>query len=205
MTTARTSSLQKELTTLQTLQQQPASHYVPKLIDVLVHEGPNGRHTCIVTEMLGLSFDTVVADYQDGGDQLSPDDILRLAKQVLQAIACIHKVGYAHGAKSQTTRRGDTLPTKIRTVDISCANMVVTVSNLSLLSDDAFFDILGRPELADFLRKGRTPLGANLPKHLVRKAAWVEWTDEDEEDIRIADFGEAFLLGKALTRIAQPS
>lgn len=54
------------------------------------------------------------------------------------------------------------------------------------------------------MRKDGTPLGPRLPKHLVRKAEWVDWTDEDEEDIRLIDFGEALPLGKAPARIAQP-
>lgn len=73
------------------------------------------------------------------------------------------------------------------------------------MSDETFFDILGRPELATLLRKDRTPLGRNFPNHLVRKVEWVGWTDEDEEDIRLIDFGEAFPLGNAPARIAQPT
>lgn len=53
--------------------------------------------------MLGPSIDIVVADYRDGGDQLSPDNILRLAKQLLQAIAALHEAVYAHGGMSQTS------------------------------------------------------------------------------------------------------
>jgi serine/threonine-protein kinase SRPK3 len=48
-------------------------------------------------ELLGPSVDVVLEDYREAGDCLEPEDILRLSKQLLQAIAFMHGVGCAHG------------------------------------------------------------------------------------------------------------
>lgn len=84
---------------LESLQQCGASEFVVKLYDVFTHDGPKGSHQCIVTELLGPSVETVVADYYFGGERLDPEDIIRVAKQLLQAIAAIHDAGYAHGGQ----------------------------------------------------------------------------------------------------------
>jgi hypothetical protein len=50
-----------------------------------------------VFELLGPTVDAVVGDIHDGGDVLEPETILRMSKQLLQAITFVHEVGYAHG------------------------------------------------------------------------------------------------------------
>ena len=39
---------------------------------------------------------------------------------------------------------------------------------------------------------------------MVNVAAWENWTEEYEEDLRVIDFGEAFIHGKQPERLAQP-
>lgn len=41
--------------------------------------------------------------------------------------------------------------------------------------------------------------------HLTKAAEWVDWIDDDEEDLRIIDLGEAFLHGVETKKLAQPS
>ena len=42
-----------------------------------------------------------------------------------------------------------------------------------------------------------------MPKQLVKKADWDNWIDEDEEDVRLIDFGEAFVQGSKPDILAQ--
>ena len=44
-----------------------------------------------------------------------------------------------------------------------------------------------------------------MPKQLVKKADWDNWIDEDEEDVRLIDFGEAFVQGSKPDILAQPA
>lgn len=39
---------------------------------------------------------------------------------------------------------------------------------------------------------------------MVEKAKWDDWVDEDEEDVRLIDFGEAFPHGAERTDLAEP-
>lgn len=82
---------------MQLLQQTRASNHVVLLLDSFIHLGPNGSHKCLVFELLGPTVDTVVADYGMLEDRLEPEVILKIAKQLLQAVASVHEAGYAHG------------------------------------------------------------------------------------------------------------
>ena len=99
ISTATCHSLSHEISTLKRLNQNKASKHVVRLYDFFTQEGPNGSHLCIVTELLGPSLDTVIADYHLGGDRMEPEVILHVAKQLLQAISALHGAGYAHGGK----------------------------------------------------------------------------------------------------------
>lgn len=81
----------------QYLRQKGAAHHLARLLDDFIHKGPNGSHQCLVFELLGPSVDTVVADYSTSGDRLAASTILRIARQLLQALASMHAEGYAHG------------------------------------------------------------------------------------------------------------
>lgn len=48
------------------------------------------------------------------------------------------------------------------------------------------------------------PLEPGIPKQLVERAKWPGWVDEDEEDVRLIDFGEAFVQGSRPDTISQP-
>lgn len=48
------------------------------------------------------------------------------------------------------------------------------------------------------------PLEDGLPRQLIKTSGWDNWIDEDEEDLRIIDFGEAFLQGAEPAKLAQP-
>ena len=72
------------------------------------------------------------------------------------------------------------------------------------MDKEDLFDVLGAPESEELTRLDGKPPEHSLPRQLVKTAGWENWTDEDEEDLRIIDFGEAFLQGVEPTRLAQP-
>ncbi|TVY46844.1 Protein kinase [Lachnellula occidentalis] len=169
---ADSSENSRELAALRALQTTAASHYIVKQLDDFVHQGPNGRHQCLVFELLGPSVDTIAYDYGEDGDQLDPDTIFRITTQLLQGISFIHAAGYVHGGWI-------TFP-------------------------DDLFEVLGLPEFEELTRIDGQPLGPGVPKQLVKRAFWDDWIDEDEEDIRIIDFGEVFVEGSNPGILAQP-
>ncbi|KAF7322179.1 Protein kinase [Mycena kentingensis (nom. inval.)] len=79
---------------------EDGSQHVPRMRDHFEHEGPNGRHLCIVGEVLGPSLSGAVAElfheFWDNGC-LPPAIAHRLCGQITLALAYLHKRGVAHG------------------------------------------------------------------------------------------------------------
>ena len=75
----------------------PNSVFIVQLLDDFIHEGPNGSHQCLVLELLGPTVSLTVKDYFEVGDRLDTEDILKISKQLLVAVAFMHKDGCAHG------------------------------------------------------------------------------------------------------------
>ncbi|PWY80089.1 kinase-like protein [Aspergillus eucalypticola CBS 122712] len=89
-------------------------------------------------------------------------------------------------------------------VNISGGNIAFSCTNFSHASKEELFAVIGSPEVEELARLDGKPLDNSLPKQLVKSAEWETWVDEDEEDIRILDFGEAFLRGNEPKVLAQP-
>jgi serine/threonine-protein kinase SRPK3 len=90
ITMADTTRPFRELQILQCLRHKRAAHRIVQLLDYFIHQGPNGCHQCLVFELLSPSVDSVVADYHMGGERLEALTILRITRQLLQAVASIH-------------------------------------------------------------------------------------------------------------------
>lgn len=75
---------------------QPGYQYLMTMTDFFEISGPNGRHECLVLELLGPS----VADYLDAHslDERLPGELAkRVVKQTLLGLAFLHERGIAHG------------------------------------------------------------------------------------------------------------
>ncbi|KAJ5522860.1 uncharacterized protein N7503_006535 [Penicillium pulvis] len=183
------SSVSRELQILKFMERHSrgalSSNYVVQLLDAFIHEGPNGVHQCLVFELLGPSVDKVLSDYHESHDKLCSETVLRMSTQLLKAVKFIHSAGMCHG-------------------DISGRNIAFSCTHLWKQTEEQLFDVLGYPEVEPLTRIDGTPLGNGLPTQLVKAAEWDEWIDEDDEDIRLFDFGEGFLQGQEPKKLAQP-
>ncbi|KAJ6027408.1 uncharacterized protein N7446_003998 [Penicillium canescens] len=162
-----------------------SSNFVVQLLDSFTHKGPNGVHQCLVFELLGPSVDKTLADYHESNEKLCPDTILRMSTQLLKAVKFIHGAGMCHG-------------------DISGRNIAFSCTHLSNVTEEELFNVLGFPEIEPLARIDGMPLENGLPNQLIGAAEWVEWIDEDDEDIRLLDIGESFLQGEEPKKLAQP-
>lgn len=89
-------------------------------------------------------------------------------------------------------------------IDISGVNVVFTASQLSHLSEDALLDIIGHPKSAAVIRIDGRPVDESVPKQLVGGTEWDSWIEEDEEDIKLIDWGESFQHRKEPAHLGQP-
>ena len=91
----------RELVTLQALadcsKNNPGSKHIVRMLDSFLHVGPNGRHQCLVLELLGPTVNTWMDEYHYAADSLDEDDILMISTRMLQAVTFMHEAGYAHG------------------------------------------------------------------------------------------------------------
>lgn len=100
----------------------------------------------------------------------------------------------------------------LRFPDLSTKNLAFYNARLSRLSREKLFDALGSPDAEELTRLDGKPLGRGIPKQLVESTQWPGWPldeeDEDEYDdddnIRVIDFGEAFTQDTAPDKLAQP-
>lgn len=77
--------------------QQDRPRPYAQLLDRFSVEGPNGRHNCLVTELLGPSLGSVYSLYAQLEQVLRPETILRASGQLLQGVEFTHQAGLAHG------------------------------------------------------------------------------------------------------------
>lgn len=90
----------RELGILQHLKEKgdsnhPGCQYVSQLLDSFHHEGPNGRHLCVVMEVLGPEIPAVMdkcTNYRLNGHLAH-----RVSSQLLLAVDYLHSCGVAHG------------------------------------------------------------------------------------------------------------
>lgn len=67
-------------------------------------EGPNGTHTCYVSHVGGPSMAQLIQNAWQvaGSRQLRGALTQRLAKQLAEAVCCMHSVGMVHGGRSRS-------------------------------------------------------------------------------------------------------
>lgn len=107
-------SQNRESTVLQTLAtaahaNQPGYQYLMMMKDFFEISGPNGRHECLVLELLGPS----VADYLDAHslDERLPGELAkRVVKQTLMGLAFLHERGIAHAGTVQSRQQRSSTP-----------------------------------------------------------------------------------------------
>ncbi|KAH8808513.1 kinase-like domain-containing protein [Xylogone sp. PMI_703] len=185
--TADSTKISTELVTLQQLNSLPgANKYIVQLLDNFIHEGPNGYHQCFVFELLGPSVNLVLESYRATKESPTVRTILRMSKQLLEAISFIHESGLAHG-------------------DINGNNIVFTSECLSDWTQKRLFKITGKPKASKLIRLDKKPIDKGLPAHLVKAMKWHLWIYDDEEDLKLIDFGESFLRGTEVEELAQPT
>lgn len=103
--TAETSVNTSELAIFPYLKQQgnsdPTSKHVIALLDHFGHQGPNGKHVCIVSEVLGASVSNVLKtcpEYSHGRRNFFPKSMVkRILRQVLMGMCFLHSHGVIHG------------------------------------------------------------------------------------------------------------
>lgn len=157
-----------ELGILSELSGSLAGKWIPSTLDSFNVRGPNGVHSCQVTQpaMMSLS-EAKDASY----NRLFKLDVARaLAAQAVLAVDSLHLHGVAHG-------------------DLSYGNILVRIP------PDYKYGSLEPPERVPITRFDRGELSACIPSHATLPCWLGEGSDDldlSQSSILISDFGEAF-------------
>lgn len=98
--TAEESATSQELATIEPLLLSDDSAKSVLLLpqNSFEHEGPNGRHLCIVTQVAGPNIYATI----DNSGPLSLPQAARASLAVCEGLACMHRYGVGHGGRQQT-------------------------------------------------------------------------------------------------------
>ncbi|KAL8758694.1 MAG: hypothetical protein Q9184_003851 [Pyrenodesmia sp. 2 TL-2023] len=147
--------------------------FVSKLLHEFTIDGPNGRHTCLVSEPLGCS----VSESKEGGDGwLFPLHVARaIAARIVMGLNFVHDAGIVHG-------------------DLHTGNIFFRISDLNELSADELYQQLQPPKRQAIERVDGGELDDTVPPYAV-VPLWVGKGCEDVTDTNlvVADFGEAYV------------
>lgn len=152
---------------------------IPPIWDEFRFDGPNGTHPCIVTDPARMT----VAEAQDASfTRLFQPSVARaIAAQLIQAVAFVHALGYAHA-------------------DLHLGNVLLKLpKGTAVLPPEQLYETFGSPVLEPVRiigdkREQSLPVG--VPSHIVIPA-WFGTKSEDmklhEASVVLTDFGEAFM------------
>uniref|UniRef100_A0A093VIB6 non-specific serine/threonine protein kinase n=1 Tax=Talaromyces marneffei PM1 TaxID=1077442 RepID=A0A093VIB6_TALMA len=165
----------QEVHVMQTLAAtQPRPQHVMRMIDDFDLMGPNGRHKCLVLDLVGPNVPEFVEPHFSDG-RLPGNLAKRIANQALIGLDGLHQHKIGHG-------------------DLHTRNLTFTMPHLKDLQENKFMEALGQPKIGYVQRTDEKPLEAGVPKYIVRPAVFQSQSWLSHE-IKIIDFGESFLPG----------
>lgn len=89
----------------------PERDHVPKLVADFTIEGPNGQHTCLITDAAGLSvsllYNVPGVGYVAGARKLRADIARSVIKQVAETVHFSHSHELCHGGKQEYSDAGE--------------------------------------------------------------------------------------------------
>ncbi|KAI3338693.1 kinase-like domain-containing protein [Ustulina deusta] len=151
--------------------------HIVQLLDSFSIEGPNGKHRCLVLELLGPNIPDLVGSYLH--DERLPAQAARsIACQVLTGVDFLAQLNIGHG-------------------DIHARNITLKLPlHLDSLNEQEFINMLGQPELGRVQRTDGSAPEIYLPSYVVRPGPFKAkdiLQSLRAPVVKIIDFGESFL------------
>ncbi|KAK5936610.1 hypothetical protein PMZ80_011138 [Knufia obscura] len=185
---AEISERSNEARILQHLASISAQHagqcHLRKLTDYFFHDGPNGRHQCLVFSVDGVSAPALATRY--GRDARLPGRLAwELSKQVTLALDCLHSNSIAHG-------------------DLYTGNILVSDVE-GQFSDPRFLKELKPPLGLDINARPGYQITNSFPRQIVEPATFPLPDVDGQVHARLIDFEQAFLqTDQSLAKVRTP-
>jgi serine/threonine-protein kinase SRPK3 len=160
-----------------------------QLLDHFHVEGPNGKHECLVLELLGPSISDVVGLSCDSR-RLLGKTAKATVQQALAGLAFLHKHGIAHGGTISIKLILEM--SRSQHIDLHTRNLAFALPSLSALTETEFLQKFPTPEIDAIARKDGKPLQPNMPAYLVKPTSFLSDVSLEQQQIKIIDFGQSF-------------
>ena len=161
----------------------PGYKHVLRMLDEFHVDGPNGRHMCIVSDVVGPS----VAYHPMKTTERPSGQLARsLSRQLLLAVDYLHKAGVVHGGKISGISCFEQSLIDPSWVDIHPGNVLFRLPNLDELdlTPGVVNECFGEPRLGTVTRCDGGERDPGVPEYLVMPAEFNEPDIEsDEEDL----------------------
>ncbi|KAI1425415.1 kinase-like domain-containing protein [Xylaria sp. FL1777] len=161
--------------------------HIVQLLDSFSITGPNGKHQCLVLELLGPSIPELI-DSHLRDDRLPGQAARSIARQVLMGVDFLAQLDIGHG-------------------DIHARNIVLAIPHVNSLNEREFMDTLGPPEIGLVKRNDGSTPEIHVPSYIVRPTPF--HAEEvlqrlQAPVVKIIDFGESFLPSQAPPTLHTP-
>ncbi|KAK0669037.1 kinase-like domain-containing protein [Cercophora samala] len=178
----------RELGVLQALRDRgdpghPGHRHVSHIAESFHVQGPNGRHLCVVMDVLGPAVSSVAArcpNYRLDGNRARS-----ISRQLLLAVDYLHSLSVAHG-------------------DIHMGNVLFCLPDAETVSRENTIQLFGAPQIGKIARKDGRPLPPGMPGYLVEQAEISPRIYPHLCEIKLVDFGEAFFFADPPSSISTP-
>ncbi|KAF7301343.1 Protein kinase [Mycena indigotica] len=167
---------------------EEGSEHVGRMFDSFIHEGPNGKHQCIVGEVFGanLASDVYWGSFWEN-ESLPIEMVRRLSGQLALGLRYLHRRGVAHG-------------------DLHPGNMLLCLPN-ALTSPEDVKRYMGMPHKC-FVRNETGYSPPHIPEYLV-PGLTINTTNLHlcftKSNVKICDFSESYMASlSTIPQLATP-
>ncbi|KAL9103285.1 MAG: hypothetical protein Q9163_001663 [Psora crenata] len=162
----------------------PGSECILSPLDEFKIDGPNGRHQCLVSELVGPT----VLDARDAQEHeiLPIKTAKRVFSQLAMGIAFLHQCGILHG-------------------DIHSRNIAFLLPDLDSWPVEKIYSEISDPEKQEVFRLDGKQLGPEVPPYTVEPAYfWRLGMESITKNMKIIDYGEASFINERRQKLHTP-
>ncbi|KAK5735922.1 hypothetical protein LTR17_007757 [Elasticomyces elasticus] len=154
----------------------PGKSHIRSLVANFIIEGPNGQHTCLVTDVAGPSLSSVYnvpgCGFAAGARRLRGDLARPVVKQVVQAVDFLHSQNVCHG-------------------DLTLPNVLLKLKPMDDWTEEEVYERFGTPNKETLVAATNAEAGDFAPRYVVEPAG-MPASEYLTHDVLLVDFGQTF-------------
>lgn len=179
----------------------PGREAIVDLLEDFTLHGPNGKHGCLVTEVLGPSVPFAIERLPD--NRLPGKVAWQAVRDITKALAYVHSEGVVYGGSCLGLLFFPAALTNIL-IDLHPGNVLFAGDRFNAQLNTDISKIMGRSIRADVHATHYSP---SLPKYMVEPFSFPPSSyqyQDGEPSFKLIDFGSSFFLGQTSPKMRCP-